>query len=448
MNDSEATLVIETALLCAPQPMSHAELRKLFSDDDAVDNARLHSLLEGLQTAWADRGLELVSLAGGWRFQSRPKMQRYLERLSPEKPPKYSRAVLETLAIVAWRQPVTRGDIEDIRGVTVSSQIVKTLEDRGWIEVIGHRDAPGRPALFGTTRQFLDDLGLRALDELPPLEAGGTMAALEGLDLGGGHANETEGAGPDQSPDGPERADGAPVNGVGAEGIEVNGTQADGVDADHIAAAGVQAEDMRAQDTQAEDIQPEDIQPEDTQVENTQVEDTQVGSVHADHMHADDVHADGGREGPVGEAASREPMDASAAAGSGDLSLADKKGQGAGAAELETGNAAIQPVPPHADGDKTTRSSPAVQAATQPTPEKPEIPAPDRDTVEPGGHSPEITPPGQHPEITPPGSAPEISPPEPAPEIAPPTPGQAPELPPGQPDKDDEEDADGASRKE
>ncbi len=188
MNDSEATLVIETALLCAAQPMPRAELRRLFSDDDGVDNARLDTLLEGLQAAWQDRGLELVSLAGGWRFQSRPPMQRYLERLSPEKPPKYSRAVLETLAIVAWRQPVTRGDIEDIRGVTVSSQIVKTLEDRGWIEVIGHRDAPGRPALFGTTRQFLDDLGLRALDELPPLEAGGAMAALEGLDLTGGNA--------------------------------------------------------------------------------------------------------------------------------------------------------------------------------------------------------------------------------------------------------------------
>lgn len=186
MNDSEATLVIETALLCASQPMPRAELRKLFGDDEEMDNARMDSLLEGLQQAWTDRGLELVSLASGWRFQSRPGMQRYLERLSPEKPPKYSRAVLETLAIIAWRQPVTRGDIEDIRGVTVSSQIVKTLEDRGWIEVIGHRDAPGRPALFGTTRQFLDDLGLRALDELPPLEAGAAMAALEGLDLADG----------------------------------------------------------------------------------------------------------------------------------------------------------------------------------------------------------------------------------------------------------------------
>ncbi|SEI95047.1 condensin subunit ScpB [Achromobacter sp. NFACC18-2] len=184
MNDSEAILVLETALLCAVQPMQISDMRKLFGDDEQFDHATVRRLLETLQGNWADAGLELVQLASGWRFQSRPAMQRYLERLSPEKPPKYSRAVMETLAIVAWRQPVTRGDIEDIRGVTVSSQIVKALEDRGWIEVIGHRDAPGRPALFGTTRQFLDDLGLRALDELPPLETAHAAAALAGLDLG------------------------------------------------------------------------------------------------------------------------------------------------------------------------------------------------------------------------------------------------------------------------
>ncbi|ETH07097.1 segregation and condensation protein B [Bordetella pertussis 2371640] len=185
MNDSEAIFVLETALLCASQPMQFAEMRKLFGDDQDIDNNALRAWLEALQAQWNERGLELVQLASGWRFQSRPQMQRYLERLNPEKPPKYSRAVLETLAIVAWRQPVTRGDIEDIRGVTVSSQIVKVLEDRGWIEVIGHRDAPGRPALFATTRQFLDDLGLRALDELPPLESAQAAAALAGLDLGG-----------------------------------------------------------------------------------------------------------------------------------------------------------------------------------------------------------------------------------------------------------------------
>lgn len=177
--------MLETALLCASQPMPLAEMRKLFGEDPDFDNDRLRTLLQGLQEHWADRGMDLVQLATGWRFQSRPQMQRYLERLNPERPPKYSRAVMETLAIVAWRQPVTRGDIEDIRGVTVSSPIVKTLEDRGWIEVIGHRDAPGRPALFGTTRQFLDDLGLRALDELPPLDSAQAAAALQGLDLGG-----------------------------------------------------------------------------------------------------------------------------------------------------------------------------------------------------------------------------------------------------------------------
>ncbi len=192
MSDNEALLVLETALLCASQPMQAAELRKLFGEESEIDNAALQQWLEALQAQWAGRGLELVQLASGWRFQSRPQMQRYLERLNPEKPPKYSRAVLETLAIIAWRQPVTRGDIEDIRGVTVSSQIVKALEDRGWIEAIGHRDAPGRPALFGTTRQFLDDLGLRALDELPSIESTDPAAVLASLDLGEA-ANEPAG---------------------------------------------------------------------------------------------------------------------------------------------------------------------------------------------------------------------------------------------------------------
>ncbi len=182
MTDNEIVRVLETALLCADQPMPLAELRKLFAAEDfSNDDLRRHLAL--LQLDWTERGLELVNLATGWRFQSRPEMQRYLARLNPEKPPRYSRAVLETLAIIAWRQPVTRGDIEDIRGVTVSSQIVRTLEDRGWIEVLGHRDAPGRPALLGTTRQFLDDLGLRALDELPELESQDAVAALAGLEL-------------------------------------------------------------------------------------------------------------------------------------------------------------------------------------------------------------------------------------------------------------------------
>jgi segregation and condensation protein B len=179
MTETEILRVLETALLCAEAPLSVADLRTLFEDTISADDVRRH--LAALQLDWQERGLELVSLAGGWRFQSRPDMQRYLGRLNPEKPPRYSRAVLETLAIIAWRQPVTRGDIEDIRGVTVSSQIVRTLEDRGWIETLGYRDAPGRPALFGTTRRFLDDLGLRALDELPALDAEAPEDALESL---------------------------------------------------------------------------------------------------------------------------------------------------------------------------------------------------------------------------------------------------------------------------
>ena len=169
MEDQQAIKVVETALLCADTPMSVGALQKLFEPEE-VSLEQVRGWLEALQTNWQDRGLELVEIATGWRFQSRTQMQRFLERLNPERAPKYSRAVLETLAIIAWKQPVTRGDIEAIRGVTVSSQIIKTLEDRGWVETIGHRDGPGRPALLGTTKLFLDDLGLRALDELPALQ--------------------------------------------------------------------------------------------------------------------------------------------------------------------------------------------------------------------------------------------------------------------------------------
>ena len=171
MNTQDAKRVLETALICAQQPLPLAALRALF--DDQVGSDTLRSLLDELVRDWEGRGVELVPLASGWRFQSRPEMRDYLDRLNPEKPPKYSRAVLETLAIVAYRQPVTRGDIEDIRGVAVGSPIVKQLEDRGWIEAIGHREAPGRPALYATTRQFLDDLGVASLDQLPPLDGNG-----------------------------------------------------------------------------------------------------------------------------------------------------------------------------------------------------------------------------------------------------------------------------------
>lgn len=168
MNTLEAKIVLETALICTQEPLKIGDLRKLFADDISADTVR--NLLEDLRHEWSGRGVELVGLASGWRFQSKPAMRTYLDRLHPEKPPRYSRAVLETLAIIAYRQPVTRGDIEEIRGVTVNTQVVKQLEDRNWIEVIGHRDVPGRPALYATTRQFLDDLGLKSLDELPPLD--------------------------------------------------------------------------------------------------------------------------------------------------------------------------------------------------------------------------------------------------------------------------------------
>ena len=168
MNSVDAKLVLETALICAQQPVPLRELRLLFQD--ALGSDTLKALLQELQLEWSQRGVELVQVATGWRFQSRPEMREHLDRLHPEKPPRYSRATMETLAIIAYRQPVTRGDIEDIRGVTVNSLIVKHLEDRGWIEVIGHRETVGRPALFATTRQFLDDMGLHSLDQLPMLD--------------------------------------------------------------------------------------------------------------------------------------------------------------------------------------------------------------------------------------------------------------------------------------
>ena len=167
-NTREVKRVLEAVLLSATQPLSVHELRKLFDGGIAGDTLRV--LLDELRAEWATRPLELLQLASGWRFRTRAEFMPYLEKLNPEKPPKYSRAVLETLAIIAYRQPVTRGDIEDIRGVTVSTQVIKALEERGWVDVVGHRDTPGRPALLATTKQFLDDLGLRSVSELPPLD--------------------------------------------------------------------------------------------------------------------------------------------------------------------------------------------------------------------------------------------------------------------------------------
>ena len=176
MNTAQAKRVLETALLCASQPVSVRDLRVLFADALGADTVK--QLLEELQLDWATRGLELVPVATGWRFQSRPELREYLDRMHPEKPPKYTRAVLETLAIIAYRQPVTRGDMEDIRGVTINSQILKQLEDRGWVEVIGHRETVGRPGLYATTKQFLDDLGLTSLDQLPLLQSDETPHAM------------------------------------------------------------------------------------------------------------------------------------------------------------------------------------------------------------------------------------------------------------------------------
>jgi len=155
--------------MSSAQPLPVRDLRLLL--DDVLDAAGVLALLSVLQQRWEGRGVELVEVASGWRFQTSANVKHFLDRLHPEKPPKYSRATLETLAIIAYRQPVTRGDIEEIRGVVVNSALIKQLEDRGWVEVIGHRDTVGRPGLLATTRQFLNDLGLQSLDQLPVLDA-------------------------------------------------------------------------------------------------------------------------------------------------------------------------------------------------------------------------------------------------------------------------------------
>ena len=212
MQTLEAKRVLETALICAPQPITVRELRSLFADELGSDT--LKTLLQELQQDWTHRGVELVQVATGWRFQSRPEMREFLDRLHPEKPPKYSRATLETLAIIAYRQPVTRGDIEDIRGVTVNSLIIKQLEDRGWVEVIGYRETIGRPALLATTRQFLDDLGLQSLDQLPALDDSKQQSTIfDSLPL-------EQAAEPDASAD--ASAENALLDGVAAALLEVD----------------------------------------------------------------------------------------------------------------------------------------------------------------------------------------------------------------------------------
>lgn len=202
MNTAEAKRILETALICARQPLTLRDMRALFDGALAADT--LKTLLADLQNDWAQRGVELVCVASGWRFQSRPEMRPWLERLYPEKPPRYTRATLETLAIIAYRQPVTRGDIEDIRGVTVSTQTIKQLEERGWVEVIGYRETVGRPGLYATTRQFLDDLGLASLEQLPAIEAGEPgqelAQALEAAGLEPSEAPEADSAAAGNAP--------------------------------------------------------------------------------------------------------------------------------------------------------------------------------------------------------------------------------------------------------
>ena len=168
LTPDEVKIILEAALLAAQEPLPVSELRRMF--DEEIDADTVRKLLEELRESWQGRGVELVTTASGWRFQTKASLQKFLERIHPEKAPRYSRAVLETLAIVAYRQPVTRGDIENVRGVSVSTEVIRRLEERNWIEVIGHKEVPGRPALYATTKTFLDDLGLRSLEELPPLD--------------------------------------------------------------------------------------------------------------------------------------------------------------------------------------------------------------------------------------------------------------------------------------
>ncbi len=224
MNTQEARRVLETALICAREPLALQDMQQLFAYSVEPDD--VHALLADLSCKWEGEGMELVAVSDGWRFQSRAEMRVHLDRLNPEKPPRYSRAVLETLAIIAYRQPVTRGDIEDIRGVTVAGQLLKQLEDRGWVESVGYREAPGRPALWATTQQFLNDLGLASLDQLPPMARpdalGGSLddAALQGALLLQ-PPDETEAVAP-VSPQPPEPAGGTTQSMASAASVELS----------------------------------------------------------------------------------------------------------------------------------------------------------------------------------------------------------------------------------
>ena len=252
MNTADAKRILETALICSSQPLPVRDMRVLFDDELGADTIK--ALLLELQEDWAQRGLELVSVGSGWRFQSRPEMRDHLDRLHPEKPPRYTRAALETLAIIAYRQPATRGDMEDIRGVTINSLILKQLEDRGWVEVIGHRETVGRPALYATTRQFLDDLGLASLDQLPLIETPAQQAALvDALERASG---EQQGLPIDAVPEAEALAEGDADASAMAE-LEPAAAEAEVTEAEQEVAASQQDEAVPAEEPAVIDMAPE-----------------------------------------------------------------------------------------------------------------------------------------------------------------------------------------------
>jgi len=269
MNTQEAKRILETALICAQQPLTIKDLRSLFADEIGADSLRM--LLDDLADDWSDRGVELVAIASGWRFQSRPELREYLDRMHPEKPQRYSRAVMETLAIIAYRQPVTRGDIEDIRGVVVSTQIVKQLEDRNWIEVVGHREAPGRPALYATTQQFLDDLGMSSLSQLPALEAAGEPGAalVEALE---GQGSLLEAGAPADGDETTVVADTGevPVTDAEAELVE-QAEQAEQIEIENMATAAPQGADEAIEPPEGQAVQVDEGVPGDAAAVVTEV---------------------------------------------------------------------------------------------------------------------------------------------------------------------------------
>jgi segregation and condensation protein B len=370
MNTQEAKIVLETALICAQEPLKLIDLRKLFADSVSADTVR--TLLEDLRQEWSGRGVELVGLASGWRFQSKPAMRTYLDRLHPEKPPKYSRAVLETLAIIAYRQPVTRGDIEEIRGVTVNTQVVKQLEDRGWIEVIGHRDVPGRPALYATTRQFLDDLGLKALDELPPLddpsaqlnaevlgqhsiEFAEVEAILQAQGGGAGVSDATGEASATEAQAESAEANAAPVEGDAAaiEALEAgpDAGPADAMPIDTAAAseaAGVQHDTGLAEVAPVESAA--EVDASEAQHEPAQLDTAETAGPHADasdHPQQHDTHAQAEAEAAPSSDRAEPSGNANAEADAG--------------AEQAVEHAASEDHPAHAD--QATQADPALPEA-------------------------------------------------------------------------------------